>query len=516
MAVLLFRHLPGWAVAKPPSAWALEKAAEGFTAPPGFHVSVVAKEPAVSQPIGMSIDERGRLWVAECRSYPDWSQRSDDRVLIFADNDGNGSLETRTVFADHLSNLSGIAVGLGGAWLLCSPELLFIPDRDGDGRPDGPPLVVLNGWDAQPRLAHHVANHLLFGPDGWLYGCLGGASDSLVGTPTTPQEKRVSLDAAIWRVHPETHRFEVVADGTCNPFGIDFDETGELFASNNVLAHLWHILPGGRYERANHTAWENDTCELMTACTDHNHWSGSDDWHLNRNKTRAAGGGHVHAGLIVYQGDDFPVEYHGTAMLGNLLGSCVNFDRFEPSHGEVVARHGDNLIESSDPSFRPVDLKDGPDGSVLVCDWNAVGSCHSSDSAAKEPTGRIYRISYGEPPAVPVDLVRLGDEELVALNDHRNDWFVRRARLVLQHRAQLGKLAPATRQRLALQARDAKRPTTARLRSLWTWHVVRQGDRGDGETEPELLRALLADSAPEMRAWSVRLLAEDQPVPATT
>ena len=196
VAVLLFRSLSDRLVATAlPSARVLEKPAEGFTVPPGFHVSVVAKEPAVSQPIGMSIDDRGRLWVAECRSYPNWNQRHDDQVLVFADNDGNGSLETRTVFADHLSNLSGIAVGLGGAWLVCSPELLFIPDGDGDGRPDGPATIVLNGWDTQPPQAHHMANHLLFGPDGWLYGCLGSASTSWVGTPSTPHEKRVPLDA---------------------------------------------------------------------------------------------------------------------------------------------------------------------------------------------------------------------------------------------------------------------------------------------------------------------------------
>ncbi len=225
------------------------EAVKAMRLPEGFHVSLVAAEPDVSQPIGMSIDESGRLWVAECRTYPIWDQRSDDKVLIFADKDGDGRFETRSVFIDGLSNLTGIEVGLGGVWLICSPNLLFIPDGDSDGKPDGPPTVVLDGWDAHPGMAHHVANHLLFGPDGWLYGCLGFSSNSLVGVPGTPPEQRVALNDAIWRVHPQTKKFEVVASGTCNPWGIDFDASGELFASNNVLAHLWHILPGGRYER---------------------------------------------------------------------------------------------------------------------------------------------------------------------------------------------------------------------------------------------------------------------------
>ena len=169
------------------------EAVKGMRVPDGFQVSLVAAEPEVSQPIGMSIDELGRLWVAECRSYPKWSERSDDKVVVFADNDGDGRLETRTVFADGLSNLSGIEVGMGGVWLICTPNLLFIPDEDSDGKPDGPPTVVLDGWDAHPGMAHHVANHLLFGPDGWLYGCLGFSSNSLVGVPGTPPEQRVAL-----------------------------------------------------------------------------------------------------------------------------------------------------------------------------------------------------------------------------------------------------------------------------------------------------------------------------------
>ncbi len=364
-----------------------DEAAEEMRLPDGFHVNVVAAEPDVSQPVGMAIDESGRLWVAECRSYPKLNQRHGDQVLIFADNDGDGRLETRTVFVDGLSNLSGIEVGLGGVWLICTPNLLFIPDADSDGKPDGPATVVLDGWDAKPGLSHHVANHLLFGPDGWLYGCLGFSSNSLVGVPGSPAEQRVALNAAIWRMHPQSKKFEIVASGTCNPWGIDFDASGELFASNNVLAHLWHILPGGRYERWTAAEKGQDNWELMTACTDHNHWLGVDDWNVDSDKTRAAGGGHAHAGLMIYQGDNFPAEYRGAVCMCNVHGNCVNFDLLDHSAAEVVARHGGNLLQASDLGFRAVDLKYGPDGSVYVCDWNARGMCHGSDYNAAQPTG---------------------------------------------------------------------------------------------------------------------------------
>ncbi len=215
---------------------------------------------------------------------------------------------------------------------------------------------------------------------------------------------------------------------------------------------------------------------------------------------------------MIYQGDNFPPEYRGAACLCNLRGNCVNFDVLDYSDAEVVARHGGNLLQASDLGFRAVDLKYGPDGSVYVCDWNARGMCHGSDYNASQPTGRIYRIAYGSPQPVPVDLGKLRDEELIALHDHENEWFVRRARLVLQHRAQIGALDATTVDRLSQRASDSTQSAVLRLRSLWTWQAV----RGAGDSDFDLCMELMADSAPEIRAWAVRLKAEEQPVSAQT
>ena len=228
----------------------------------------------------------------------------------------------------------------------------------------------------------------------------------------------------------------------------------------------------------------------MTACTDHNHWSGENDWNVDENKTRAAGGGHAHAGLMIYQGDNFPAEYRGAACMCNLHGNCVNFDMLDRSGAEVVARHGGNLLQASDLGFRAIDLKYGPDGSVYVCDWNSGGV--SRFGLQRVATDRaIYRIAYGSPQPIQADLGKLPDEELIALHDHPNEWFVRRARLVLQHRAQLGKLDARHARATVGTCRDAAQPATRRLRSLWTWHAVR--DAVGVSTEADLRRQLLAD-----------------------
>ena len=162
-----------------------DQAASGFKVPDGFKVSVFAAEPDVRNPIAMAWDAKGRLWVAENYTYAERSARFDlrhrDRVLIFADKDNDGKHDGRKVFTDDVQMLTSVEVGLGGAWLMCPPQLLFVPDRDGDDKPDGAPSVVLDGFTVPAENYHNFANGLRWGPDGWLYGRCGASSPGLVG-----------------------------------------------------------------------------------------------------------------------------------------------------------------------------------------------------------------------------------------------------------------------------------------------------------------------------------------------
>src|SRR4051812_35781072 len=173
------------------------KAAAGFELPEGFLVSVFAAEPDVRQPIGVTTDSRGRLWVAENFTYSerdvnfDLTQR--DRIVILEDADQDGRAERRTVFWDQGQRLTSVAVGFGGVWALCPPNLVFLSDRNGDDVPDGEPEVVLDGWDGG-AVRHNIANGLRWGPDGWLYGRHGIQATSRVGKPGTPEERRVALN----------------------------------------------------------------------------------------------------------------------------------------------------------------------------------------------------------------------------------------------------------------------------------------------------------------------------------
>ncbi|MCA9259255.1 MAG: hypothetical protein KDA61_08650, partial [Planctomycetales bacterium] len=150
-----------------------DEAAAYMSAPPGFHVSLAAGEPQVHQPVAFTFDARGRLWVAEAYTYPIRAAEGEgrDKILIFEDTDGDHVYDKRVVFAENLNLVSGLEVGFGGVWVGAAPYLLFIPDRDGDDKPDSEPQVLLDGWGYQDT--HETLNAFIWGPDGWLYGCHG-------------------------------------------------------------------------------------------------------------------------------------------------------------------------------------------------------------------------------------------------------------------------------------------------------------------------------------------------------
>ncbi len=172
------------------------------------------------------------MWVVEGYSYPQKRPAGEglDRIIIFEDRDHDGSFESRRVFAEKLNLVSGLEVGFGGVWVGAAPELLFIPDRNHDDQPDGPPQVLLDGFGFADT--HETINSFMWGPDGWLYGNQGVFNSSQIGKPGSAADQRLALSAGVWRYHPIHHRFEVFAHGGSNQWGLDFDELGQLFMTH--------------------------------------------------------------------------------------------------------------------------------------------------------------------------------------------------------------------------------------------------------------------------------------------
>ncbi len=480
-------------------------AVKAMTVPEGFRVDVVAAEPDLHQPIAFAFDSKGRIFVAEAYAYP--RRRKDgegkDTVLVFEDSDRDGSFEKRTVFAEGLNLVSGLEVGFGGVWVGAAPHLLFIPDRDGDLVPDGPPETLLDGWAFEDT--HETLNAFNWGPDGWLYGCHGVFTHSKVGKPGAKDEDRVPLNAAVWRYHPARHEFEIFAEGTSNPWGIDFDDDGEAFITACVIPHLYHVVPGARYERQSGSHFEKYTYDDVKTIADHRHYLGT--WpHGGNLRSNAAGGGHAHCGALVYLGDAFPERYRNTIFMANMHGNRVNNDRLVPKGSGFVGEHGPDFLLSNDKWFRGVSLKTGPDGAVYLIDWYDQQACHDTTIERWDRTnGRLYRVSYGEPRSVAADLGAMSDSDLVALHLRENDWWVRRARLTLQERG-AGESAGASDalKKILADAPDPRR----KLRALWTLHAT-------GALEEALALELLSSPFDRLRAWTVRLLVEGKsPSPA--
>ena len=183
---------------------------------------------------------------------------------------------------------------------------MFIPDRDGDDRPDGPPQVLLDGWGQHDT--HETLNSFIWGPDGWLYGCHGVFTHSRVGKPGTPDAERIPINAGIWRYHPTRHVFEVFAHGTSNPWGIDFDARGQMFITACVIPHLYHMIQGGRYERQAGQHFNPYTYDDIKTIADHRHYLGANP-HGGNGRSDSAGGGHAHSGAMIYLGGAWPAEY---------------------------------------------------------------------------------------------------------------------------------------------------------------------------------------------------------------
>lgn len=389
------------AAAPPMSAAEVAKTA---LLPEGFHLEVFASEPQVQQPISIAFDKAGRLWVAECYTFAErplrWDLELSDRILVLEDEDGDGKADKRTVFWDEGKRMTSAIPGHGGVWAVCAPQLLFIPDANNDLVPDGDPVVVLDGFDAE-TIGHNIVNGLKWGPDGWLYGRHGITATSWVGAPGSPKSQRVPLNTSIWRYDPKSKVFEVFCQGGTNPWGLDWDKNGQLFYTNTVIGHLWHGIPGAYYTRMFGTHLNRHAYELIPHTADHYHWdTGAEKWSDVRNgitdTSSALGGGHAHMGCLIYEGGVWPAEYQGNLFACNLHGRRVNRDYLEKEGVGFVAHHGEDFLKIEDPWFRGLDLITGPDGQVWMNDWSDTGECHDND-AIHRTSGRIYRIVYDGP-----------------------------------------------------------------------------------------------------------------------
>lgn len=516
-----------------------EEAVKAMTLPPGFKATLFAGEPDVKQPIAFCIDDRGRLWVIENYTYPQRAPEGmgTDRILVFEDTNGDGKFDKRTVFMEGLNMASGIEWGFGGIYVGAVPWLMHIPVKETDAgpQPAGAPVKLLEGFAWQDT--HEMLNTFTWGPDGWLYGCHGVFTHSHVKVVGAPDTERQFINAGVWRFHPTKKRFEVFAEGTSNPWGVDFNEYGHCFIEACVIPHLFHMIQGGRYQRQGGQHYTPSLEEArrivpdyftqdfakpgkqpitpyiyddLKTIADHRHYLGGTP-HGGNARSDSAGGGHAHAGLMCYLGGSWPKEYHGKLIIGNIHGQRLNVDVPERKGSGYVGKHAPDFINFNDRWSQTLNQQIDQDGNVFIIDWYDRQQCHTGNAAAHDRSnGRIFKISYGEKKGTQVDLGKATDSELLANLKSSNEWRARHSQRILQERTVNGTVK-ATLQDFLLEAINYAGSPRESLRLLWTMHsTIGVRIKLNGTPDDLVARSYLSTKRDEhFRAWTIQLLCED-------
>jgi putative membrane-bound dehydrogenase-like protein len=465
-----------------------KEAVAKMSIPEGFEVSVFASEPDIAEPIAFCFDDRGRMWIAENFNYQTRRQHTDEqvsRIQILEDTDGDGVFDKKKTFTDKLTFTSGIACGFGGVFVGSPPNLTFIPDADGDDVPDGPPQVLLDGFGIRDR--HETLNSFIWGPDGWLYGCHGVFTHSNIGKPGDDDSKRQFIDAGIWRYHPTRKTFEIFARGLSNPWGFDFNDHGQGFATCCVIPHLFHVVQGGTYDKQGGQHVSPYVYDDIKTIRDHTHLS-------------------AHGGARFYLADTFPQQYRDRLFMCNIHEHAVLTDVMEPKGSSFIGKHGDDFMPTNDLAWVGFSVETGPEGGVYLLDWHDQDIC---GNAVKFPnSGRVYRIMPKGTKAEPrLNLGLMSDAELVQLQMHPNDWYVRQARTLLQYRAATGKLDLSLAHAKLNEMFDSAANAPKKLRILWALQVT------DGLSRDRLTELLTHDNE-HVRAWAIQFLCDPSTINA--
>lgn len=484
-----------------------QKALNDFQIPDDLSIDLVLSEPNIVQPVELSFDHRGRLWVVQYHQYPyplglkvtsvdnflrvrfdkvpvapPGGISGADKISIFEDTDGNGTFDKSTDAIKGLNIATSVLTGRGKIWVLNPPYLLAYDDTNSDGIPDEEPEVHLSGFGLEDT--HAVANSLRWGPDGWLYGAQGSTTTANISSAVS---KNIKFSGqVIWRYNLDTKIFEVFAEGGGNTFNVEFDSKGRLYSGNNGSDRGPYYKQGGYYPRSlgKHGPYTNPYT-----------FGNLDNMELKGEKVRF-----THS-LIRYEGGKLPSAYEGKMIAVNPLLNYVQLSRFEANGSSFKNIDERKIIETNDHWFRPVNIKAGPDGAVYIADWydSRLSHVDPKDTWHKS-SGRIYRLrSKGVSSEIPkFDLSKLTNAELIKKLADRNKWFRQQALLQFANRKdrsivpRLTAILKGTNSDLALEA-------------LWAINL-------SGGFNDDLASIAIEHPDQYVREWTVRLISDKRKI----
>jgi mono/diheme cytochrome c family protein/glucose/arabinose dehydrogenase len=349
---------------------------------PGYQVELFASEQEfvnLANPVQLSFDNKGRLWIATMPSYPHYRPgdgRPNDKLIILEDTDGDGRADKETVFADGLHLPVGFELAPEGVYVSQGTNLVLLTDTNGDDRADKR-QILLSGFDDHDT--HHAHSAYTADPSGAIYMGEGVFLHTDVETSYGPVR---ATNGGFYRYNPQRHQLERTAQlAIPNPWGIAFDEWGQNFFAETSSPDVRWMMPGTVKPR--YGVSTPKSANLIE----------------EKHRVRPT------SGLEFIHSRHFPDDVQGDMLINNTIGFLGMKEHAVEDDGTGFAtRHRQDLITGSDPNFRPVDMEFAPDGSLYIVDWHNILIGHMQHNA-RDPLrdhvhGRIYRVTYPSRPLV--------------------------------------------------------------------------------------------------------------------
>jgi mono/diheme cytochrome c family protein/glucose/arabinose dehydrogenase len=458
-----------------------EDALKKLKVPEGYKIELFASEKEftdLANPVQMSFDNKGRLWVATMPTYPHYKPgdaKPNDKIIILEDVNNDGKADKQTIFAEGLHLPLGFEIASEGVYVSQGTNLKLYTDTNGDDKADKVE-ILLSGYDDHDT--HHNSHAFCADPSGAIYS---GEGVFLHTNVETSYGTVRATNGGFYRYSPQLHKLERTAQlAIPNPWGIAFDYWGQPFFAETSNPDVRWMMPGTvlpRYGESTHKGVQLIEKDQMVRPT---------------------------SGLEFISSRHFPDEVQGDMLINNTIGFLGTKQHKIMDDGTgYKTKHRQDLVVSGDRNFRPVDMEIAPDGSLYIVDWHNILIGHMQHNA-RDPLrdhvhGRIYRVTYPSRPLVkPAKIDGASVEELLdnlKLPEYRTRYRTRRE---LRGRNTAEVLPKITKWVNDLDKNDPQYEHNV-LEALWvSW--------GLNKVDQKLLRQLLKAKDYHARAAAVEVL----------